>query len=381
MSCQVEESATVVSFNEYEPGLSAVFLVNDTDENIYLRQEFSGSSSRCVEIGQSVHYAWEDPRENRQLVCWIYDNDVCKVGPLTVGSIDHRKTKTGSESGKSGSTAATWFGRYFHKAQKGPPRSRRAAKFYLKYSLYQDTSSSDHGMAGDLKPTCFPRTRVKFSKSDTFSNTSLGRRGPKVRKKHINEGSAADTAKSTIKGGGFAAKEAIDVEPKSLGSSMKPKSEFKTRKKKKRQKEEPPEKLCALCDERIAPDKFQEGAYKASVLLQDASGKIKLPHDKVIFWASFLDGKQRVLYFTKDSDHMIKVEKVGALERCNTEFQLEYRGIGISLVDDEPKRREILYVSVTGSGVQWLSRSKHKTKYKPINSELNAQVRIPQRYE
>ncbi|XP_028969113.1 vacuolar protein sorting-associated protein 13 [Galendromus occidentalis] len=189
MSCQVEESATVVSFTEYEQGLSAVFLVNDTDENVYLRQEFNGSSSRCVQVGQSVHYAWEDPRENRQLVCWVYDNDVCKVGPLT-----------------------------------------------------------------------------------------------------------------------------------------------------------------------------------------DASGQIKLPQDKFIFWASFLDGKQRVLYFSKDSEHMVRVEKVGQLERCNTEFDLEYRGIGISLVDDEPKRREILYVSVSGSGVQWLSRSKHKPKYKPINAELNSQV-------
>lgn len=86
MTCQVEDSATVVSFSEYEDGLTAVLLVNDTDENVFVRQEFAGAAAQCVQFGHSVHYAWEDPTENRQLLCWVREQDVCKVGPLTVST-------------------------------------------------------------------------------------------------------------------------------------------------------------------------------------------------------------------------------------------------------------------------------------------------------
>lgn len=84
MTCQVEDSATVVSFSEYEQGLSAVLLVNDTDENVYVKQMYTGASAQCVQVGHSVHYAWEDPTENRQICCWVSEHDVCKIGPLTV---------------------------------------------------------------------------------------------------------------------------------------------------------------------------------------------------------------------------------------------------------------------------------------------------------
>ncbi|OQR79458.1 vacuolar protein sorting-associated protein 13A-like [Tropilaelaps mercedesae] len=190
VTSQVEDSATVVSFSEYEPGLSAVLLVNDTDENVFIRQEFTGSSAQCVQVGHSVHYAWEDPTENRQLLCWVREQDVCKVGPLT-----------------------------------------------------------------------------------------------------------------------------------------------------------------------------------------DATGIIALP-ENTIYWGSFLDGKQRVLYFSNNAGHFQQIEKVGSLERCMMELEVEFHGMGVSLVDDDPVRREIVYLSVTGSGARWESRVKSKTKYKTLSSELALQFEV-----
>ncbi|XP_022649179.1 vacuolar protein sorting-associated protein 13-like isoform X3 [Varroa destructor] len=191
MTCQVEDSATVVSFSEYEQGLSAVLLVNDTDENVYVKQMYTGASAQCVQVGHSVHYAWEDPTENRQICCWVSEHDVCKIGPLT-----------------------------------------------------------------------------------------------------------------------------------------------------------------------------------------DANGVIQLPNNKVLYWGSFLDGKQRVLYFCNDKHHFTRIERVGALERCTMELEVEFHGMGISLVDDDPIRREIVYLSVTGSGAHWESRPKHKQKYKTLSTDLSTQLEV-----
>lgn len=508
MSCQVEESATVVSFTEYEPGLSAVFLVNDTDENIYLRQEFSGSAARCVQIGQSVHYAWEDPRENRQLVVWVRDNDVCKVGPLTVRKskqVKEQVQKAGSKSAKSGSSTSTWVDKVLSSKREPEPDLdpvlRSEVKFYFDH--HTSTSADDTLSTGTGSPKekdDWRRSKSNFgdtmSESSYFSTlrSSTGRKrvidksssegdlhkhkkaAPPILRTRRRNASPSPADKSRIRGRGVSVESEVgDKIKKNIPKSKKKRSKSKksasaesadkvqksiSKLKKKRSKntksvptesgakdkiqknmkkpkkegltnpkpaakastesgskkqkrinkwkskrrgepkpakkanlgrepdlkkkkdspegrnkaKEGPQKPCALCDEGIMPHKFREGSYKDRVRPQDASGQIKLPHS-MIYWASFLDGKQRVLYFTKDHDHLLKVEKVGQLERCNTEFQLEYRGIGISLVDDEPRRREILYVSVTGSGVQWISRHKHKTNWKPISSDLNTQVR------
>ena len=147
MSCQVEDSATVVSFTEYEQGLSAVLVVNDTNENIYMRQEFPNSSARCVQVGQSVHYAWEDPRENRQLMTWVLENDVCKVGPLTVGSDKDQVADSGS--GKSASSGSSWLGGFKKKPRTKPSMRKAELKFYfddIRYSCDQQTSSSEREM-------------------------------------------------------------------------------------------------------------------------------------------------------------------------------------------------------------------------------------------
>lgn len=108
---------------------------------------------------------------------------------------------------------------------------------------------------------------------------------------------------------------------------------------------------------------------------QDATGIIVLP-TKTLYWGSFLDGKQRVLYFSNDAGHFERIEKVGSLERCLMEIEVEFHGMGVSLVDDDPVRREIVYLSVTGSGAHWESKPKSKNKYKTLSQELSLQVRV-----
>lgn len=62
------------------------------------------------------------------------------------------------------------------------------------------------------------------------------------------------------------------------------------------------------------------------------------------------------------------------------ELEVEFHGMGISLVDDDPIRREIVYLSVTGSGAHWESRPKHKQKYKTLSTDLSTQVRLIRMY-
>ena len=72
-------------------------------------------------------------------------------------------------------------------------------------------------------------------------------------------------------------------------------------------------------------------------------------------WVSFLDGMQRVLFFTHNvhlADRLART--TGESERIEQELDVSIHGVGVSLVDNaESVRRELAYLSISSSHIVW----------------------------
>ncbi|XP_064471874.1 intermembrane lipid transfer protein Vps13-like isoform X2 [Ornithodoros turicata] len=102
-------------------------------------------------------------------------------------------------------------------------------------------------------------------------------------------------------------------------------------------------------------------------LLMDDCDQVDFEGRK-LFWIAFLNGKQRTVLFTEDPQIVVKIQESGALERNIYDVALSVHGVGVSLVNDNPKR-EIVYMSIVGSGVKWEWKKEHKTIFKPMPSK------------
>lgn len=115
-------------------------------------------------------------------------------------------------------------------------------------------------------------------------------------------------------------------------------------------------------------------------LLMDDCDQVLLKDDRKLFWIAFLNGRQRTLLFTEDSGLVFKIQESGALERNIYDIVLNLQAVGISLVTAHP-RREIVYISVTGSGVKWESKKETKNYYKAVSAKESNQLELQyQRY-
>lgn len=103
-------------------------------------------------------------------------------------------------------------------------------------------------------------------------------------------------------------------------------------------------------------------------LVMDDCDQVQLKDDKKLYWIAFLNGKQRTVLFTEDFQLVIRIQESGMLERNLYDIVLNVQAVGISLVAPNP-RREIVYMSIQGSGVKWESKKETKAYYKSIGAK------------
>jgi vacuolar protein sorting-associated protein 13A/C len=72
-------------------------------------------------------------------------------------------------------------------------------------------------------------------------------------------------------------------------------------------------------------------------------------------WVSFLDGMQRVLFFTHNETLALRLARsTGESERIEQEVELSVHGLGVSLVNNaESVRRELAYLTISSSDIVW----------------------------
>ncbi|XP_042079774.1 vacuolar protein sorting-associated protein 13C isoform X6 [Haplochromis burtoni] len=101
-------------------------------------------------------------------------------------------------------------------------------------------------------------------------------------------------------------------------------------------------------------------------LLKDDFGQFSYDSQSQIHWASFLDGRQRVLIFTEDVGVVTKARQAEELEQSDQEVKVLLQNLGLSLINNS-KRQEIAYIGITSSGVVW--EMKPKNRWKPFNNK------------
>lgn len=106
---------------------------------------------------------------------------------------------------------------------------------------------------------------------------------------------------------------------------------------------------------------------------KDACGEFSPTRDKPLYWASFLDGMQRVLLFTEIKEIAESSEASNLLEVIQREVNVSVHGIGLSLVNNH-SRQEIMYLAVASSGIIWESCRVDGRRYKPLGHKLSANL-------
>ncbi|XP_018574731.1 vacuolar protein sorting-associated protein 13 isoform X2 [Anoplophora glabripennis] len=105
-------------------------------------------------------------------------------------------------------------------------------------------------------------------------------------------------------------------------------------------------------------------------LRKDACGEYSPTRDKKIYWASFLDGMQRVLLFTEVKMIAESAEASNLLEIIQQEINVSIHGIGLSLINNLT-RQEIMYLGIASSGIIWESCKMNGRRYKSLNQKLS----------
>ncbi|KAJ8733309.1 hypothetical protein PYW08_001607 [Mythimna loreyi] len=100
-------------------------------------------------------------------------------------------------------------------------------------------------------------------------------------------------------------------------------------------------------------------------LRQDGIGEFMIDENTRLYWVSFLDGLQRVILFTDDPILASGAHTIGEAELVDTELVLSMHGIGLSLVND-PEQLEIVYISISNSGIIWEQCKVGARRYKKI---------------
>ncbi|XP_068631393.1 intermembrane lipid transfer protein Vps13 isoform X2 [Battus philenor] len=111
-----------------------------------------------------------------------------------------------------------------------------------------------------------------------------------------------------------------------------------------------------------------EGHKKREIendLRKDGIGEFMINETQSLSWVSFLDGLQRVILFTEDPLLASGAHTIGEAEFLDTEIVLAMQGLGLSLVND-PEALEIVYVSISNSGIIWEQCKLGGRRYKKI---------------
>ncbi|XP_045765599.1 vacuolar protein sorting-associated protein 13 isoform X2 [Maniola jurtina] len=108
-------------------------------------------------------------------------------------------------------------------------------------------------------------------------------------------------------------------------------------------------------------------------LRKDGIGDFMINETQRLWWVSFLDGLQRVILFTDDPILASGAHTIGEAEPIHTEFVLAMHGLGLSLVND-PELTEILYVSISNSGIIWEQCKVGSRRYKIIEGLKAMQI-------
>ncbi|XP_048586982.1 intermembrane lipid transfer protein VPS13A-like isoform X2 [Nematostella vectensis] len=95
--------------------------------------------------------------------------------------------------------------------------------------------------------------------------------------------------------------------------------------------------------------------------------------DKSYFWATFLDGLQRVLLIIDDFTLAYRAQ-VEVPERISQEISLNLQAIGLSLVNNE-KSIEVAYIGITPSQIIW-EETKKKGRWKALKMRISEQLEV-----
>ncbi|XP_063824261.1 intermembrane lipid transfer protein Vps13 isoform X2 [Ostrinia nubilalis] len=112
-----------------------------------------------------------------------------------------------------------------------------------------------------------------------------------------------------------------------------------------------------------------EGYKKKEIendLRKDGIGDFMINETNRVSWVSFLDGLQRVILFTDDPNLASGAHTIGEAEFVDTEIVLSMQGMGLSLVND-PELLEIVYISISNSGIIWEQCKIGARRYKKID--------------
>ncbi|KAI5632186.1 SHR-binding domain of vacuolar-sorting associated protein 13 domain-containing protein [Phthorimaea operculella] len=119
-----------------------------------------------------------------------------------------------------------------------------------------------------------------------------------------------------------------------------------------------------------------EGYKKKEVeveIRQDGIGDFMIGEHQRLYWVSFLNGMQRVVMITGDIILAKGAHLVGDADFVDTEMVLSMQGMGLSLVDDQ-KMQEIIYISMSNSGIIWEGCKLGARRYKKLEESKAMQL-------
>lgn len=115
-------------------------------------------------------------------------------------------------------------------------------------------------------------------------------------------------------------------------------------------------------------------------LRKDGCGEYKVTDTYQIYWASFLDGMQRVLLFTQDEAVAENAQASNLFEQIQQEINVSIRGVGVSMVNNV-LRQEIMYLGIASSGVIWEYCKVDSVRFKHFGTKESAVIELAyQRY-
>ncbi|KAJ8953002.1 hypothetical protein NQ318_015363 [Aromia moschata] len=103
-------------------------------------------------------------------------------------------------------------------------------------------------------------------------------------------------------------------------------------------------------------------------LRKDSCGEFS-PNDKVkVYWASFLDGMQRVLLLTHKRNIAEDAQASNLFQLIQQEITMSIHGLGLSLINNF-NRQEIMYLGIASSGIIWEACKLNGQRYKPLGTK------------
>jgi len=111
------------------------------------------------------------------------------------------------------------------------------------------------------------------------------------------------------------------------------------------------------------------GNQNVKLSLEPQCGQLKLADNRIIRYAIFVDAAQTILLFHHNEQIIQTVSGASLTEDIlDQRIQMDIQEIGLSIIDDT-RKQELLYISLTQSGVIWTESTGRRIK--PLNEKLN----------